>query len=603
MTRWAALLDKDHRPSLGTVVFGVLLLSMIGLSIVSGLAIRGLNEQRARTADAAIREYGSLGARIFGDRAFGIFEGTRLRVLSPIYARRLRADDALPSLDVFARDAATEMDELGFAVGDTNRGFFVLDARTQAYRATGAAARPAVTRGLIADVAQRRSARDRRTQPFISLVSDGSVKLGVSYAALRDAAGEPMAYYGYTYSRQRSWASIGDQVMAGVPLLPSDFVDPDFRYGTDPSRTDSLVAVRVVDEAGTVLYDSRPPFPGLEGDFVFNTGQSALTVRVTLHPTLLASLQRTLRGMDAGGGARSAAAGSRWSRLALPIETLLPFVALVLAAVAGVGLWRERQLQRARRDFVASVSHELRTPLAQIRMFTETMLLKRERDEDERLRWLGIVSRESRRLGDLVENILLFSHIDADRARLETERTDLGELVEEIVEGYVPAATERGMRIVADAPSRIFCQVDPRAMRQVVVNLLDNALKYGPRGQVIGVELERVGDQARLVVRDEGPGIPPAERAKIWQPFVRLGDVGTSGGSGIGLSVVRAIVSMHEGTITVDDAPGGGALFTVSLPIRESVQGLSVRATGEFRASEAAAARAAMTEPRVDGAR
>ncbi|MCU0633804.1 MAG: HAMP domain-containing histidine kinase [Gemmatimonadaceae bacterium] len=591
--------ERGGRPSLGTILFSVLLLSMIGLSIVSALAIRELNRQRTRTADDAIREYASLGARIFGDRAFGIFEGTRLRVLSSIYAPRLGPGEPLPDFARFVAEAAQEMDALRFAVGDTNRGFFVLDARTRGYRATGAAARPQVAAALAADISRRSLPGDRRAQPFISLVGDSTLRLGTAYVPLRDRSGAPLAWYGYTYSRQESWVSVGDAVMAGVPLLPSDFIDPGFTYGTDPSRTDSLVAVRVVDERGSVLYDSRPPFPGLRGDFVFNTGTTALAVQVTLHPTLLASLQRTLRGAGFGAGPTT---GARWV-VPLPVDTLLPIVSLALAVVAGVGLWRERQLQRARRDFVASVSHELRTPLAQIRMFTETMLLKRERDEDERLRWLGIVSRESRRLGDLVENILLFSHIDADRARLETERTDLGELVEEIVEGYVPAATERGMRIVADAPSRIFCQVDPRAMRQVVVNLVDNALKYGPRGQVVSLELERMGDQARLVVRDEGPGIPVADRTRIWQPFVRLGDVGTTGGSGIGLSVVRSIVALHGGTIAVDDAPGGGACFTISLPVSDSVEGLSVRATGEFRAREAAAARAAIVEPRGETTR
>ncbi|MBK8062575.1 MAG: HAMP domain-containing histidine kinase [Gemmatimonadetes bacterium] len=96
---------------------------------------------------------------------------------------------------------------------------------------------------------------------------------------------------------------------------------------------------------------------------------------------------------------------------------------------------------------MASVSHELRTPLAQIRMFTETLQLGRERNAEERQAWLNIIGREARRLGDLVENILLFSHIDADRAKLELERTDLGELIEEVVEGYVPLAEQRGMRI------------------------------------------------------------------------------------------------------------------------------------------------------------
>jgi signal transduction histidine kinase len=203
-------------------------------------------------------------------------------------------------------------------------------------------------------------------------------------------------------------------------------------------------------------------------------------------------------------------------------------------------------------------------------MFSETLLLGREESEEERLRWTAVIGREARRLGDLVENILLFSHIDAARVRLEPERADLGELVEEAVEAYVPIAASRRMRIVADAPSRIYAVVDPRALRQVVVNLLDNALKYGPAGQTVSVEVEREGTSARIVVCDQGPGVAPVDRARLWRPFVRLGDAGGSaGGSGIGLSVVRSLVAQHGGTVAVDDAPGGGARFVVALPLAD----------------------------------
>jgi signal transduction histidine kinase len=179
-----------------------------------------------------------------------------------------------------------------------------------------------------------------------------------------------------------------------------------------------------------------------------------------------------------------------------------------------------------------------------------------------------VIGREARRLGDLVENILLFSHIDASRARLEPERTDLGELVEEAVEAYVPLAASRRMRIVADAPSRIYAVVDPHALRQVVVNLIDNALKYGPAGQTVHVEVERDGAWARLSVCDEGPGVAPGDRARLWRPFVRLGTGGsTVGGSGIGLSVVRSLVLQHGGRVAVEGAPGGGARFVVALPL------------------------------------
>jgi signal transduction histidine kinase len=564
------------------VVFAVVLLSMTALSLVSAYALRHQSDQRAATADAAIQEYASLGARLFGDRAFGLFEGTRLRILGAIYSARLRPGEALPSFTRYVDDATREMNLIGFAVGDSNRGFFVLDERTGYMEVAGGAARPGMDRRIQAMLRQSPRPRDRRMEPMVWLLSDLPDRQSVGFAALRDQDGSTHAHYGFTYSRAAGWKAIGDAVVSGLPLLPGGFIDAAFRYGLDSSRTDTLIAIRVLGGDGELLYQSRAAFPGSpKGEFTFNTGTSPLRVEATqLRSTLRATRLRV-----------ELLAGS-W-RIPLALDVLLPLFSLAFALLAGVGLWRERQLTGARRDFVASVSHELRTPLAQIRMFTETLLLRRERDEEERSHWLNIISREARRLGDLVENILLFSRIEAERARVEMERTDLGELVEEIVEGYVPVAAQHGMRIVADAPSRISSMVDPRAMRQVVVNLLDNALKYGRTGQLVKIELERAGNLAHLSVSDEGPGIAPTDRRRIFEPFVRLGDRNRKDGSGIGLAVVRDLVTLQGGTVEVRDAAGGGARFTVQLPISESAEGLPWRATGEFRAREAAALRTA----------
>ncbi len=601
MNRLRDLWNSDHRPAAGTVVFLVLLLLMTGLSVVSAMAFRSLNESRTQTADKAIREYASLGARLFADRAFGVFEGTRVRILSSIYGARPRPGEAAPSFARFVEDASREMDAIGFALGDANRGFFVFDVNTGAYVGEGAASRDEVRNGVLALLRDAPPARDRRMEPMVWLITELPELLSMASAPLRDSKGRVLAVYGYTYTRTAGWKSVGDAVMRDLPLVPASFIQPGMEPGNVAAGNDSLIAIRLIDQAGGILYDSRPPYPGLGGESPRNTGSTVLRVQATLHPTLLADLRLSLKGSNAQVfWAFTGSDGAVKWRFPLPLDSLLPLVSLLFAVFAGVALFREQKLTRARRDFVASVSHELRTPLAQIRMFTETLLLRRERDDEERTHWLGIVSRESRRLGDLVENILLFSHIDADRVRIEKERTDLGELIEEVVEGYVQVAAQRGMRIVADAPSRIFALVDPRAMRQVVVNLIDNALKYGPRGQVVNIELERVADRARLTVSDQGPGVPASERKRVWEPFVRLGDRGTTGGSGIGLSVVRDLVLQHGGTIEVGDAPGGGAKFVVELAVSESSDGLPMRATGEFRAREVAAARAASSDLRAD---
>ena len=575
---------RSRLPRVSTLAFGFLLVSLTGLTIASTRALQRLGEQRLRVADDAIREYASLGARLFGDRAYSVFEVARTRILSSVYGASARPSERGLSLERFAEHARGEMDRIGFAVGDTNRGFFRIDANTGQYEGTGVAAPADIGRRIAELIRTRPMPSDRRLEPMAWMMLDLAEPLTIGLATLLDASGRELAHYGFLYSRRLGWKSAGDAIMRELPLLPGSFIDPQYRFGLDPSRTDTLVAIRLYDANDRVLYDSRAPFPGdVAGEFTFSTGTGAFRAVETLHPALLASIRRSLQASrtyayleyEVGGEIR---------RARIPFEIILPMLAMTLATLAGVSLWREHRLTRARRDFVASVSHELRTPLAQIRMFTETLLLGRERDADERNHWLNIIGREARRLGDLVENILLFSHIEAERAKLETERTDFGELVEEIVEGYLPLAAQKRMHIAVDAPSRIFCLLDPRAMRQIIVNLLDNALKYGPEGQTIRIDLERRGPHAVLSIADEGPGISQADRKRMWEPFVRLGDKGTTGGSGIGLAVVRDLVAMHDGTIAIDDAPGRGARFTIVLAISESAVGLPTRATGEYRA-------------------
>ena len=114
----------------------------------------------------------------------------------------------------------------------------------------------------------------------------------------------------------------------------------------------------------------------------------------------------------------------------------------------------------------------------------------------------------------------------------------------------------------------VVCVVDPAALRQILLNLLDNAVKYGPLGQTVTITLRRVGDRVRIMVDDEGPGIPSDERDRVWEPYRRLESAVTAAvaGSGIGLSVVAQLVAMHGGRAWVDSAPGKGARFVVELP-------------------------------------
>jgi signal transduction histidine kinase len=250
---------------------------------------------------------------------------------------------------------------------------------------------------------------------------------------------------------------------------------------------------------------------------------------------------------------------------------LLSLLALTagLVVAALLQLHREYDLSRLRADFVSGVSHELRTPLAQIRMFSETLLLGRVRSDSERLRSLEIIDQEARRLTHLVENLLHFSRSERQVAHLSPAPAPVGRLVREAVEAFAPLAATRGINLACDLADGLVALVDAEALRQMLLNLLDNAAKYGPPDQTVTVGLRAVGGRARLWVDDQGPGIPATDRERIWERFWRLErDRGSSiAGTGIGLSVVRELVALHGGRAWAEDASEGGARFVIELPL------------------------------------
>src|SRR2546427_3168524 len=188
-----------------------------------------------------------------------------------------------------------------------------------------------------------------------------------------------------------------------------------------------------------------------------------------------------------------------------PLPQLLILLALTagLIVVALLQLAREYELARLRADFVSGVSHELRTPLAQIRMFSETLLLGRVRSDGERLRSLEIIDQEARRLTHLVENLLHFSRSERRLARLSPALAPLAPLVSEAAEGFAPLAAARGVTLCTELTDGVVAPVDADALRQMLLNLLDNAVKYGPAGQVVRSEehTSELQSQSNLVCR------------------------------------------------------------------------------------------------------
>ncbi|WP_187775670.1 sensor histidine kinase [Luteimonas suaedae] len=351
----------------------------------------------------------------------------------------------------------------------------------------------------------------------------------------------------------------------GDPLLPQALVD---RGATEASMT---VVVR--SRTGHVVFSSHPGQGGDTPLAVRDMGERARSGALPGFSVAVAMAPSAADRLVIGGLPRS--------RTGWLIGLFALCMGLFLAAL--FQFRREQRHALAREDFIARASHELRTPVTRIRMFAETLLLDRVRSDEERKSALQALDRAARRLSLLVDNVLQFSRRPGNREEeqdpIPDERVDVAALAREVVDefrsvqGAVPP-----IELVAGAG--IEARIGPDAFRQVLLNLLDNACKYGGAAPV-RIRLCEDAGMARLQVDDAGPGVPPGDRERIWRPYFRLDRDRRSAvsGTGIGLAVVGELVSRHGGRCAVEDAPGGGARFVVVLPLARE----SERATGAAR--------------------
>jgi PAS domain S-box-containing protein len=276
-----------------------------------------------------------------------------------------------------------------------------------------------------------------------------------------------------------------------------------------------------------------------------------------------------LADAEAPAGARpvtvpvETAAGDRWVAV-----TGVAFDEGVVYALRDVT--DEQALEQARSDFVATASHELRTPLAAVYGAARTLLRSDiEIPAEQREQFLEMIVSETERLTAIVSQILLAGQIEEGRVDVAAAPIELGPLVESVlVSTRLRAPEQVELRLEQNGGAAV-ALADEDKLRQVLVNLLDNAIKYSPDGGDVTVELAGGAARARLTVRDGGLGIPPAEQERIFEKFYRLDPALTRGvgGSGLGLYISRELVSRMGGTLTVRSEPGEGAAFVVDLPV------------------------------------
>jgi histidine kinase/DNA gyrase B/HSP90-like ATPase/phospho-acceptor domain-containing protein len=262
-----------------------------------------------------------------------------------------------------------------------------------------------------------------------------------------------------------------------------------------------------------------------------------------------------------------------WARRFVLIEVLfIALMGLAIVCAAAFGLRytvRQLELARIKSSFVSNVSHELKTPIALIRLAVETLEMGRVTSPQESEKFIRLISRETTRLNQLVDNILDFARLEAGQRVFKFTDVDLGEVVRETLDSYRLRLEDQGFHLTLEVPEDLpLIRGEPAAIAQCLLNLLDNAIKYSRQKKEIHVSVAARNSEVAVSVRDRGLGIPEHDQKRVFEKFVRLetGLVHDVKGAGLGLSLVDQIVRAHGGRVELTSTPGEGSTFTLVFP-------------------------------------
>jgi signal transduction histidine kinase len=515
----------------------IVLLTLAGL-VTGGLSLEAVRSARSArtTAEGVLRDYAAIAAVQFARESQARLDA---QISAGLSAARHRIDGHIGET---TRPGARECD---CAPPPETRTMFAIGQDGVLFEQGEPLAPP-----LAAQLSVGVQPPGRIARPAMRLLDDGTVL--VTSAAWRQ--GRPITIG--LVAAPSLLENVFRRVLTECALLPGTLVDR--------ALTSDVLTVRVADAGGRERYRSDDAWSMFAGE---------------------APLAGPLAGLRVAAAIRT----ERASMLlidGLPSERWLLVIGLLVLAsglvtAAAVQLRREIRFARQRADFVSGVSHELRTPLAQIRLFGETLLLGRVRSRDEERRAAEVIVQEARRLSQMVDNVLLFSRAGRGGMTVAREIVDAPAVVTQVIETFRPYAESRQAAVEWVTPAApLLVHADPNALRQVLLNLLDNAVKYGPRGQTIRVTLSHAGPTLRLTVEDDGPGVSAVDAERIWEPFWR-GTGSAEGGTGLGLAIVRELAGRHGGAATVERGPNAGGRFVVTFEAPAAASEASPRAVDQ----------------------
>ena len=350
---------------------------------------------------------------------------------------------------------------------------------------------------------------------------------------------------------------VGDLSVATVPVITSSIGAPErvIQYGRDHEELDATISRLWLFLAAGVLAGTA--LAALAGFVVAGRAMRPIS-------DLTATAREIAATRDPSRRMPQPDTGDEVAELARTLEEMLQGLEASRA--------EREQMMQAQRDFVADASHELRTPLTSILANLELLEISLERQrgdltDDEDAASVNSALRSSKRMSRLVSDLLLLARADAGRNAPRRE-CDLAELAANVVDELRPIAGDR--EIALDAADDVPVSGNPDELHRMISNLLDNAIRHTPAGSRIEIRAGADGDRARLVVSDDGPGLPDGLGQHVFERFVRgsgPADRSPDGGTGLGLAIVRAVATSHGGSVSAGNAESGGAQFEIDLPL------------------------------------
>lgn len=563
--------------------------ALLGIVIVAGLAAMESHRSfvaRKATAERTVQDYAKFAAYIYGTRIYLFALERSNGAFATFHSQQPYKRSELPPLSAIKPDT---MEKCG---KDWPVYRFRLELPSRSVQYLGGQPLPAVETIIRDSLPVLADSKWLKRFGFGYLFVDppGAPRETISYVPTVDSTGQLLAIYGYRscygvrdttdystmyrivkvlppmipgYQEDTSGAAISPTwrkpVSGGSPGSATTEKAPraislqaaEMMRGRWPNGmpADSLLTLTILDEQKRIIYQA--PSSGHSSDLYGASPVGyigGVWVQVSLRPDVT-------KFLVAGG-----IPGSH-----VPASLLLFAGAIALAIAGFASLRSEVRLVRSRERFLANVSHELRTPLQQILLFVQLIRLGRTRSEADRDKSLEIIERETNRLIALSNSVLAAS--SKPELHLESSAVDVAGVAQTAADFFTPLAEARKMRIELDVEQPAVARGDPGAIRQILINVLDNAAKYGPTGQTIKIGVRREDKIVRLWVDDRGPGIPVAQRNNVWKPFVRLGGTvdDSTGGAGLGLAIVRDLAAAMDADAQLSDVPGGGTRFSLAL--------------------------------------